>query len=331
LFHKITHAITLQQQMRAAEDIHYVQVLDRLRNRVCTIDDYEFLNSKIIQNNPSLNINSPEWINCPIITPLKKLGFYINNLMAYRHSLMSGRIHHVICAYDLVKSERVRNSRIRDAIIEQTTMPKGNRYHYRTIELSIGSKVVLTKNIKHLAEYGLTNGCPGTVVGIVPNPKLKYDVFYSRNIALTTGPPIILFKPDRPDPILNTFVYPGLSDPGIIPIFPDKQSFKISVPIGDNYQSITVTRHQLPMTGGYALTCYKAQGSTYTNAIIDLASITAAASPYVSLSRLKSSKGLLILRPFPRSNLTRPFDKNLNAALTTLNELEQKHFPDCAE
>ncbi len=27
----------------------------------------------------------------------------------------------------------------------------------------------------------------------------------------------------RSDPILNTFVYPGLSDPGIIPIFPDKQ------------------------------------------------------------------------------------------------------------
>ena len=59
-----------------------------------------------------------------------------------------------------------------------------------------------------------------------------------------------------------------------------------------------VSRTQLPLTGAYAETDYKAQGHTYARGIIDLADAKAGASPYVMLSRFRSLDSLLLLRPF---------------------------------
>ena len=89
-----------------------------------------------------------------------------------------------------------------------------------------------------------------------------------------------------------------------------------------------VTREQLPVTGAYSITDYKAQGSTFKQSIIDLAFLTASAGAYVMLSRLTSSAGLYILRDFPLQNLNRPFSKELIDVLERLKSLEDDDSND---
>ncbi|KAJ6487965.1 hypothetical protein C8R45DRAFT_768594, partial [Mycena sanguinolenta] len=55
---------------------------------------------------------------------------------------------------------------------------------------------------------------------------------------------------------------------------------------------------QLPLNPAYAFTSHNSQGRTLEKACIDLASCVSIQSAYVMLSRVKSLKGLCILRPF---------------------------------
>ncbi|KAJ6515714.1 hypothetical protein C8R45DRAFT_762177, partial [Mycena sanguinolenta] len=55
---------------------------------------------------------------------------------------------------------------------------------------------------------------------------------------------------------------------------------------------------QLPLNPAFAFTSHNSQGRTLGTACIDLASCVSIQSAYVMLSRLKSLKGLCILRPF---------------------------------
>ncbi|KAJ6473030.1 hypothetical protein C8R45DRAFT_753988, partial [Mycena sanguinolenta] len=55
---------------------------------------------------------------------------------------------------------------------------------------------------------------------------------------------------------------------------------------------------QLPLNPAFAFTSHNSQGRTLDAACIDLVSCVSIQSAYVMLSRLKSPKGLCILRTF---------------------------------
>lgn len=91
-----------------------------------------------------------------------------------------------------------------------------------------------------------------------------------------------------------------------IPIF--ATSFQVR--ISDMY----ITRRQVPVSPAFALTEYKALGSTYQNALLDLswpskyhseekASHKQYCSVYVQLFRLQSKNGLILLQPLTFSDL----------------------------
>jgi len=82
----------------------------------------------------------------------------------------------------------------------------------------------------------------------------------------------------------------------------------------------------LPIFGGYAQTCYKSQGKTYTNAILDLNNITAGASPYVMISRLTSKEGLRILGEFKLSNLNIQLDEKQRTNIEQLESIGLDYF-----
>lgn len=112
---------------------------------------------------------------------------------------------------------------------------------------------------------------------------------------------------------------------GVFPILPVSKSFPLKIP-HKNHEFLIVrgTRLQLPITGAYALTDYKAQRNSYANAIVDLLDITCSSGPYVMLSRLKKKGGLLILREFPIENLTKPLDNRLALETRKLLQLASK-------
>jgi hypothetical protein len=76
---------------------------------------------------------------------------------------------------------------------------------------------------------------------------------------------------------------------------------------------MSVTRHQVPVTPAWAITEYKAQGSTYDSIVVDLhrqsvnttdgSSHQRNCSIYVQLSRTRSLQGLSLLEPVTLKDL----------------------------
>ncbi len=69
---------------------------------------------------------------------------------------------------------------------------------------------------------------------------------------------------------------------------------------------ITVTRKALPFVPAYSITTRKVQGQTMSKVVVDLrlpSGREEIASRYVPLDRVKSRKGIAILRDFPFSAL----------------------------
>ncbi len=85
--------------------------------------------------------------------------------------------------------------------------------------------------------------------------------------------------------------------PNVYPVFPDRSTLKL--PQGD------ISKLQLPITLGFALTEYTVQGATFDSAVVDLkrqskggiATYKLFCSIYVQLSRLCSFAGLGLLQP----------------------------------
>ena len=96
--------------------------------------------------------------------------------------------------------------------------------------------------------------------------------------------------------------------PGLIPVFTEESliTFKAqSTAFTCKKLSYTTLRRQVPLCAAFAMTNYKAQGSTMASAILDLKRILPPpavnkhqryCSTYVMLSRLQSSDGVHLLR-----------------------------------
>ena len=69
------------------------------------------------------------------------------------------------------------------------------------------------------------------------------------------------------------------------------------------------------------MTDYKAEGCTFPRILVDLQNMSPA-GPYVTLSRVKSKDGLVILRDFPLGSLNQPIKGKLLAAIEKLDALD---------
>lgn len=86
----------------------------------------------------------------------------------------------------------------------------------------------------------------------------------------------------------------------IIPILPERTSFKYSIAGGSEFY---ISRLQLPLVPAYAFTANKIQGQSLRHALVDLKSARGTQALYVMISRAVSLDNLAILRWFPSMNL----------------------------
>ncbi|KAI0043926.1 hypothetical protein FA95DRAFT_1497894 [Auriscalpium vulgare] len=91
---------------------------------------------------------------------------------------------------------------------------------------------------------------------------------------------------------------------GVVPIFPSTRSFAYTLP--GTAQRFSISRQQLPLLPAYCYTDYKSQGRSLETVIVDIAGCRSLQSAYVMLSRVKSLKGLAILRGFPPNKISMP-------------------------
>ena len=123
--------------------------------------------------------------------------------------------------------------------------------------------------------------------------------------------------------------FPGLAL-GEFPIFPRQES--IPHFLNGSKQKQFFRRSQFPVLPGYAMTGYAAQGQTFTEgAIVDLSTPplkrgkSDPADSYVLLSRLRSLIGLLILRPFLKSDLCTTPSSYIFAEIRRLAKFTIRH------
>jgi hypothetical protein len=175
-------------------------------------------------------------------------------------------------------------------------------------------------------ELGICNGTRCRFSRLVLHPlepsfDLLADPLQPPEYYLRKAPSMLIVKIDKPR--FNRL--PGLEE-GEFPIMMKQETFNSHI-LGSDY---AVTRTQFPVLPAYAITGYAAQGGTFEQAIVDLRVPEGAgcgpnnlADVYVLLSRVKSIKGLLILRPFQSHVLaTRPSD-HVFKEIDRLTVLEQ--------
>ena len=164
------------------------------------------------------------------------------------------------------------------------------------------AKYFLTKNLA--VKNGLVNGTEVELHSVC----LENDsiVNINDNHVLNQIPKYLLVK-KLTNNCTNNLLFDHL-DKDLIPIFPQTSSFYVK-PKCDalGTKSVTVSRTNFPLTPSYALTAYKAQGKTLGKVIVDLCKPPIGrldfAYCYVALSRAKSLKDILILRPFDKKCL----------------------------
>jgi hypothetical protein len=225
----IKKTIILTEQMRAQKDPRFIEFLGNVRERNITERDVVYLNESLYDP-AKFDLMSDEWFNAQCIIPRKELCFIINSVKAFQFSKKFNTRRIIISAWDTCQGRQIQNSGIKQQIILKHTCPGSNSNFYRIIELCIGSRVVLTSNIKNLDQYGLTNGISGIVVGLVPfnSRDIDHKYYPNHNLSIYSTPPILLFKPDKLDSRLSNFSYSGL-DVGVFPIYPHEETFKIKL------------------------------------------------------------------------------------------------------
>ncbi|KAF8309531.1 uncharacterized protein EI90DRAFT_2958593 [Cantharellus anzutake] len=160
----------------------------------------------------------------------------------------------------------------------------------------------------------IANGTRGEVVEIIPDPREATTSNWGPRVSLVYPPSCILIRLEYGNPSRV-----GDLPDGVVPIFPKEQTYQLKIGGG---KAKSVKRKQLPITGAYGFTDYRAQGQMIGHVIIDLASPPTGAltpfSAYVALSRSSGRETIRLLRDFDETLFTRPVCEALKraAALT---------------
>lgn len=139
-------------------------------------------------------------------------------------------------------------------------------------------------------------------------------------ILCTKPPACVLFQRDN----LEHSKFEDL-DSKVVPVFPLERSITV--------KGQSVRRTQVPMCPAFSLTDYKVQGSTLTNAVLDLRHDSSArgqdshkkySSNNVQLSRLRSLEGLHLLQSITMEDLQFRPDERLLIEIERLRGLERE-------
>ena len=171
------------------------------------------------------------------------------------------------------------------------------------LPLAEGMKVILTQN------YDVASGIVNGTEGLLKSVRYKEGKNGKKHAVSC-----IVIITHRLDESL-----PGLNNDEIV-VLRESVDFSIRNPV--TKKTMKFTRKQLPILPGYALTDYKSQGRSLDAAIIDLDSSLSLQGAYVMLSRVRSLKGVAVLRPFRPTKIENNISQELRTELDCLDQLD---------
>lgn len=292
--------------MRAAKDPVYQNILTEVCQRNVSESTYQLLLSRVCD----LDSLPP---NIPIITPRRLPNYHFNETLAFK-AAQNSTLFIFVASY-FYQKKLVTDPQFL-AQLKADKIPPTRKSLYHKISVAPDSPVVLLENLSNYKKYGYNNGTTGTIVAV----SSKHPPHLASNMKIYLHEVTVYFLPHKLNSDMKQIFVPGMA-PGVIPIKYSTSTRKVFLP----GFSVTVNMHQLPLTGAYAITCYKSQGRTFESAIVDLSYYQCpTASPYVMLSRIKSLNGLYILKHFKKNALNRPLSLPLKEAIARLTNLSMR-------
>lgn len=116
---------------------------------------------------------------------------------------------------------------------------------------------------------------------------------------------------------------PGLPK-GYFPIQPVTWTFVANLASDNSCQPVKITRHQLPIQPGFAVTGHSAQGKTLPKTLTNMREGGFAA--YVSASRAQKREGLCLIHPVSIEHLNKPLPYDLVREVERLEALEHNTY-----
>jgi ATP-dependent DNA helicase PIF1 len=339
LWRSLNAVVLLEKQKRYKNDERFLNLLTRLRFGRCTgiedgpDNDYSFLLSKLATLKNPLPI--PTDREYPPVIVTRNLTRTFLNEVAVTSSAQHAKTDLVTWyAEDNYKGISIKSINAKGEALQndlhklpdnKTERLPGRMWFRR------GMKVMLTTNVA--AEIGLCNGMEGVMEDLVTDPSDVPERQPDGSWLLSRVPQYILVKinPHRP---VN---FPGLPE-NIVPVNVVSRSFQYPPGVtkaqkANGRRCWSINRRQVSLIPKYSITDFKSQGMSMDQAVIDLQTppkatskkeneeIGGSPSPYVMLSRLRSSDGLTLLRPFPQSILQQGLHPALRDEIDFLNDL----------
>ncbi|KAG2739422.1 hypothetical protein P692DRAFT_20675553, partial [Suillus brevipes Sb2] len=107
---------------------------------------------------------------------------------------------------------------------------------------------------------------------------------------------------------------------GVFPILPSTWTFTTLLDCNRSQKKIRVTRHQIPIQPGFAVTGHSSQGKTLPKVIVNLHEGGFAA--YVAVSRARTREGLCLTRPVSLQHLNKRIPTDLLHEVSRFDALE---------
>ena len=310
LWHQVTTVVILRQNMRqrseSVEDARFREVLSNMRYKACTVEDIDFLRSRVSSNLPNRpSINDARFRNVSIITCLNSLKDEINRLGALRFAKESSQNLVDFYSIDTLPSEDAKNNRgrkqrmrqkHRDVFTEHGKIkpdiqkvlweqpPCANtKLVPGKLSLCIGMPVMIRHNIA--TELCMTKGQEGSVHG------WQFQLINGVNTLDTLF--IQLHNPPTPVKL------DGLPL-NVVPLAKNSVTTTCNLP---DDSSLDISRSQPDVLPNFAMTDFASQGKTRENNVVDLSYSRSHQGYYTSLSRGMSAAGTLILGGFHPSKI----------------------------
>ena len=300
--------LTEQQQMRS--DPAYGDAVSRLRVHKCTLEDVDMFNSRLMKSAvqaDGVDMSKDENWKATVIVSTNSLREMVNIRKA--ESNAKRLMHNLVVCAALDQATELLSKENRQFLLNLNVAnitAQGSLPGF--LSLYVGMPVILhMRNIS--TDLAITNGSQGYVRKI--STSTTVDGF-------TYSTCVIVEFPDSKIQLLD-LPY------GHFPITPISWQFTTILPAEDGkQQKVRITRHQLPIQPGFAVTGQSAQGKTLPQVIVNLHE--GGFGAYVAASRARTREGICIIQHVMLDDLNKPVPYDLFQEVQRFDAIEHNTY-----
>ncbi|KAJ3729847.1 hypothetical protein C8R42DRAFT_569978, partial [Lentinula raphanica] len=309
LWHTVTVVVILRKNMRnqcdSVQDSEYRKALENMRYKSCTKEDIKCLNKLVSANKPDRHYIALEpWRSAPIIIGENKQRDEINRLGAMRFASDTNQRLSLFYSEDAISSSSSATSKSDGSVLKSmkkskvNTMsedlqkilweqpPSTHEFHSPPIlPLCHGMPVIIRHNFA--TELNITKGQRGVIYSWQSKKGLCDHDYLQVLFVLLINPPSPIQIEGLP---ANVVPIPCRENKGYVTLPDDTK--------------IHITRKQVDVLLGFAMTAYASQGQSLSQNATDLNTLNDHHAFYTALSRSRTYDNTIILQGFDHKCIT---------------------------